>query len=639
MSVSPSPPSEDQISKEWPLHWLVWNNEHKGLHRLLEQKLYDKEQVDPRGRTPLHLSVSLNHRDCTEVLLYHGANALATNRHHWSVLHEAICTGNSELVGMVLALRDRQESNDRAKVIPHLLEKLEASADFYIEMKWEFTSWIPLLSRMCPSDTYKIWKKGTKVRVDTSLVGFQGMKWLRGNRSIIFEVSAKGAVFSEIDHEELSIWEQPFVMDDRQLNPVQQMLSHELSVYRRLKAPVVSTVFMSQNVSFERQKSGIWGFRSDRTEVVNGYKAKVFSASGLDIVTRTRVDHLPEEEKEKQKNASASPLQDFLGMTQEEEGIEGSLPSAGGLLSGGGATTEETTPTLSLTEYFTPPGDPKKYDAIGSKATVYSRLQGLRANVWLSEEYPLSLQDQILPIIELMSLNNAHFAKLKDFITLQMPAGYPVKFEIPLFHVMSARVTFGNINGHTQPVPHVSLKTEEVFGSESTQAIRTTFHEGTSSVKRRHTSSESEPTDCTSVVATPTTRETKEVCIISKEAFTRPAGYRVRGGGGGESERGLEEQEEEILQLAIKQSLIEQGLPPADETQTLTLSEALVDESVSNFGSARHHEEQQRYTQSTDTDLELALALSQIQASSETRIRNEEDEELERVLKLSLHDK
>ena len=42
---------------------------------------------------------------------------------------------------------------------------------------------------------------------------------------------------------------------------------------------------------------------------------------------------------------------------------------------------------------------------------------------------------------------------------------------------MSARVTFGNINGHTNPVPHVSLKTEEVFGSEATQAIRTTFTE------------------------------------------------------------------------------------------------------------------------------------------------------------------
>ena len=42
------------------------------------------------------------------------------------------------------------------------------------------------------------------------------------------------------------------VVCSRQLNPIQQMLSHELSVYRRLKSPVVSTVFMSQNVSFER---------------------------------------------------------------------------------------------------------------------------------------------------------------------------------------------------------------------------------------------------------------------------------------------------------------------------------------------------------------------------------------------------
>ena len=34
--------------------------------------------------------------------------------------------------------------------------------------------------------------------------------------------------------------------------------------------------------------------------------------------------------------------------------------------------------------------------------------------------------------------------------------------EIPLFHVMSARVTFGNVNGIKQPIPHVSLESEEV---------------------------------------------------------------------------------------------------------------------------------------------------------------------------------
>ena len=42
---------------------------------------------------------------------------------------------------------------------------------------------------MCPSDTYKIWKKDTNVRVDTSLVGFENMQWLRGNQSFIFQVT------------------------------------------------------------------------------------------------------------------------------------------------------------------------------------------------------------------------------------------------------------------------------------------------------------------------------------------------------------------------------------------------------------------------------------------------------------------
>ena len=40
---------------------------------------------------------------------------------------------------------------------------------------------------MCPSDTYKIYKSRSSVRIDTTLVGFdQSSNWQRGSRSYIF---------------------------------------------------------------------------------------------------------------------------------------------------------------------------------------------------------------------------------------------------------------------------------------------------------------------------------------------------------------------------------------------------------------------------------------------------------------------
>lgn len=46
---------------------------------------------------------------------------------------------------------------------------------------------MPLVSKMCPSDVYRVWKRGESLRVDTSLLGFEHMTWQRGRRSFIFK--------------------------------------------------------------------------------------------------------------------------------------------------------------------------------------------------------------------------------------------------------------------------------------------------------------------------------------------------------------------------------------------------------------------------------------------------------------------
>uniref|UniRef100_A0A669F7K4 Ankyrin repeat domain 13B n=1 Tax=Oreochromis niloticus TaxID=8128 RepID=A0A669F7K4_ORENI len=458
----------------------------------------DLESLDPRGRTPLHLAVTLGHLDCARVLLQHGADVSKENRNGWTVLQEAVSTRDPELVRLVLRYRDYQRTAKRLAGIPVLLERLRQAQDFYVEMKWEFTSWVPLVSRICPSDTYRVWKSGQCLRVDTTLMGFEQMTWQRGNRSFIFKGQDSSAEVMEVDHDRQLV----FCETLSGLGLLGVMQPTDEQVAARLSAPVVTTQLDTRNIAFERNKTGILGWRSEKTETVNGYEAKVYAASNVELITRTRTDHLSDQNKNKIKGGK-TPLQNFLGIAEQHMG-----PNNGALVTQMSSPVVTNPAALTAEEYFNPSSTTTQRD-IGHPCQLTTKTQRFKAKLWLCESHPLSLAEQVVPIIDLMAISNALFAKLRDFITLRLPPGFPVKIEIPLYHILNARITFSNLNG-----------CEEGAG----------------------------------------VRADNEVVVEASEippcVFEAPPGYTMLGGKQRDSMR---EEEEDLLQFAIQQSLLEAG--------------------------------------------------------------------------------
>lgn len=183
-----------------------------------------------------------------------------------------------------------------------------------------------------------------------------------------------------------------------------------------------------------------------------------------------------------------------------------------------------TVPTNPLTpeEYFS--NDVLNGRDVGQQTKTNTKVQRFKANLWLSEDFPIKLQEQVLPILDLMStMASPHVSKLKDFITMQLPSGFPVKIEIPLFHVLNACVTFGNVFALEQPVNGVINLREEDRVS----------------------------------------------CVIEDNCFDVPKNYSNKSH---DYRRQMTfEEEDDLLQYALQQSLLESG----NESEQIDIWEAL----------------------------------------------------------------
>ncbi|NXU42162.1 AN13A protein, partial [Drymodes brunneopygia] len=284
-------------SSAFPLHVLVWNNDYRRLDEELQDQ--DVDQQDPRGRTLLHLAVSLGYIESAKVLLQHKADVTKENAQGWTVLHEAVSTGDPEMVQLILQHRDYQQTSMTLGGVPELLQKINeylTSSGMPLPGVRNPCSWVhslcaaplahfpfpfspvPLVSRVCPSDVCRIWKSRAKLRVDITLLGFENMSWERGRRTVIFKGEDSGgwAELIEINHDEKFVTTERFEISQHMKRlTLGSMTPKRKDVERRLTSPIISTCLDTKNIAFERTTSGFWVWRTEKSEGVNGYEAKV----------------------------------------------------------------------------------------------------------------------------------------------------------------------------------------------------------------------------------------------------------------------------------------------------------------------------------------------------------------------------
>ena len=162
----------------------------------------------------------------------------------------------------------------------------------------------------------------------------------------------------------------------------------EEQISARLTTPLVLTFVDTDKINFERSRSGFWGWGGDKSETVSGYDTKVFGANNVELITRTRTEHLTDEDKKRAKS-NKNPLQSFLGMAEVEVKQAASESNAQSEF-----FSANNPCCISPAEYFDSETDLKTRD-IGRPKEMTCKVQKFQPQLWLCEDYPLSLQEQV----------------------------------------------------------------------------------------------------------------------------------------------------------------------------------------------------------------------------------------------------
>ncbi|KAB1670233.1 hypothetical protein ERO13_D11G257000v2 [Gossypium hirsutum] len=250
----------------------------------------DRRDV-PGRETPLHLAVRLRDPISAEILMVAGADWSLQNEQGWSALQEAVCT-REEAIAMTIARHYQPLAWAKwCRRLPRIVASAARIRDFYMEMSFHFeSSVIPFIGRIAPSDTYRIWKRGSNLRADMTLAGFDGFRIQRSDQTFLFlgegytsedgNLSLPAGSLIVLSHKEKEVTN---ALEGAGAQPTESEIAHEVQMMSQTNmyrpGIDVTQAELVPHLNWRRQ---------ERSEMVGNWKAKIYDMLHVTVSVKSR---------------------------------------------------------------------------------------------------------------------------------------------------------------------------------------------------------------------------------------------------------------------------------------------------------------------------------------------------------------
>ncbi|KAE8771866.1 ankyrin repeat domain-containing protein 13C-like [Hordeum vulgare] len=408
----------------------------------------DRRDV-PGGDTALHLAVRLRLPSLASALAAAGADPTLQNHAGWTPLQEALCLGCKDIAAFLLRAHRLAAWAKLRRRAPALSAALSRVQDFYLEVDFHFeSSVVPLLSRAAPSDTYRIWKRGANLRADTTLAGFDGLRIRRADHSFLFsrEVHDAFAAAAAAGDEDAA--------------------TSDAAAYRP-----------GLNITSARLVQRTTWLRKEKTESVGEWKARVFDVHNVVFSFRT-LKAASTGRKDLTFEFAGDDDEEFLPLEIRDDDEDGDFLVADippppprrscyvpGRRSVAGPPSHMGTPQRRRNSVDVPRRLPTCASVGRGEDGVFSRnattggakwkeeetVKTLRPTVWLTEDFPLSV-DEFLPLLDILATRVRAVRRLRELLTTKFPTGtFPVKVAIPVVPTVRVVITFNKFVPLVEP--------------------------------------------------------------------------------------------------------------------------------------------------------------------------------------------